>query len=137
MSDFADHLMPKEDRGPYSFDVKVGYYVLEGPDLPGRDPHDPVRWTNSTDEAMQYCRLMNRAYKLGKKDTAAHGWREIGSAPRDGTRVLGFDPMRGIAVCHCEPIGKWYPSDEAAEFDGFFQPTLWQPLPPLPDAKGG
>jgi len=66
------------------------------------------------------------------------GWRGIESAPRDGTRVLGFDPAqgRGVAICHLEyGSKKWYPSDEAAKFDGFFQPTHWQPLPTAPEVK--
>jgi hypothetical protein len=62
------------------------------------------------------------------------GWRDISTAPRDGTRVLVYNVMTGpysseyrdgewpLVGWHKPiPNGIWYPV-----------PTLWQPLPPPP-----
>ena len=57
-------------------------------------------------------------------------WQPIETAPRDGTRVLTYDSVRGFRdlMKWNMKTGDW--RDDAGEF--FLQPTHWQPLPAPP-----
>jgi hypothetical protein len=62
------------------------------------------------------------------------GWRDIESAPKDGTRVLVFSPLdKAIFACGFEngmwQTGVWRANNNAG------QPTHWMPLPTPPEAK--
>jgi Lar family restriction alleviation protein len=59
------------------------------------------------------------------------GWRPISEAPRDGTRVMVFDPtLNGGFVCTARFWeGHWW--GHSIGLDEMF-PTKWQPLPPPP-----
>lgn len=57
----------------------------------------------------------------------AMGWRDIESAPRDGTRVLLAIGGGNVA------IGKWTDGDAANPATA----THWQPLPSPPEKAGG
>jgi hypothetical protein len=61
----------------------------------------------------------------------APGWRPISEAPRDGTRVMVFDPtLNGGFVCTARFWeGHWW--GHSIGLDEMF-PTKWQPLPPPP-----
>lgn len=59
-----------------------------------------------------------------------NGWMPIESAPRDGTRVLTFDP--GFIGIHLD----WFDRQDAVS--GWLgEPTHWRPLPPPPAGGGG
>ena len=63
-------------------------------------------------------------------------WMPIETAPKDGTRILGFEPIEnGIAIVHFAHRDRWYPSDEAERYDGCFSPSHWMPLPPAPSTS--
>jgi hypothetical protein len=73
-------------------------------------------------------------------------WRDISTAPRDGTWILLFDPkMEMPASLGCyerwedrDDKGRFKPGGWAmAEWDGLpssCEPTHWQPLPAPPEA---
>lgn len=89
-------------------------------------------------------RLQSLSYQL------TGGWRDIESAPKDGTRVLLAEPIEGGFEMS---VGWWRPyindSSDAGWMDGTVQswayeentilhPTHWQPLPsPPPPLPGG
>ena len=62
-------------------------------------------------------------------------WRPIDTAPRDGTRILVFDPNYSgrIAACEFDSYNKWIERghDYASEVWGLgeMKPTHWAPLP--------
>ena len=70
------------------------------------------------------------------------GWRDIESAPKDGTRIILFGTMQGSSVPG-EEFGHWFSSSNRENggwwvvFAMPFKPTHWRPrhLPPL--ASGG
>ncbi len=73
-------------------------------------------------------------------DCPTQGWQPIESAPKDGTRVLGFVGRWVIvrwAVRFSEHYGDtsggWYDG----EIDGRAFPTHWMPLPAPPAEQGG
>jgi hypothetical protein len=64
------------------------------------------------------------------------GWQPIESAPRDGTRILGWNKWDGVLVYEPYRYGSngqfegWRsPLDHEDTFDF---PTHWQPLPSTP-----
>jgi hypothetical protein len=72
-------------------------------------------------------------------------WKDIGSAPRDGTEILLWlgEPWSTIEKARWyKPWGNWQcgiiPSDPAREeYHGIggLVPTLWQPLPEPPQCS--
>lgn len=71
------------------------------------------------------------------------GWRDIATAPKDGSEILGYDDEfgRSFACSPSQPIfwaeslydvKEWVISDEAHHS---FNPTLWMPLPPTPSGE--
>lgn len=80
------------------------------------------------------------------KEDVGTGWRDIESAPRDGSEILVFEAtptgpfMRvGYWEEHGEDIDTGRPSSGWSEADdgyvGFINPTHWMPLP-APPTKG-
>ena len=66
-------------------------------------------------------------------------WQPIETAPRDGTRVLVFDPMHGQRVAQLmasleDRDEQWiYARTTGREAIAFLcRPTHWRPLPPPP-----
>jgi len=67
-------------------------------------------------------------------------WQSIETAPRDGTRILGFGGGMGqIAnvISYNERVGCWdtpYDTldDRDEEENGYIRPTHWMPLPAPP-----
>lgn len=81
------------------------------------------------------------------KQPDAPGWRDIATAPRDGTRILatggGLD-SEIEAVSYNASVGCWDTplvvlDDRDDDSEGYNRPTHWQPLPPPPsaDSLGG
>ena len=70
------------------------------------------------------------------------GWRDIESAPKDGTRIILFGTMQGSSVPG-EEFGNWFASSNRKNggwwvvFAMPFKPTHWRPLPLPPLASGG
>ena len=71
-------------------------------------------------------------------------WRDISSAPKDGTRIIIYDPRYG-------PLeGLWNEPDDYRGMSGnidwhdwlgidgeIYEPTHWQPLPAPPEQENG
>lgn len=79
-------------------------------------------------------------------------WRDIATAPRDGTPFLTFsadanaEPQEGVGGTKSTPVlvMAWlctdrhpYPVDEHGDWHDFhcYEPTNWMPLPEPPEAK--
>jgi transglutaminase-like putative cysteine protease len=60
------------------------------------------------------------------------GWRDISTAPKDGTPILitasGVNP---VVAFQSDVMPKWWLNPTGIEVD-WFAPTSWQPLPPPP-----
>lgn len=101
------------------------------------EPLDEFNWNSAVGKSIKRARSAAKALEALKShpvSVAWEQWRPIGEA--DGSRCIGFDTHRGVAICHLEKSsGKWYPSDEAEKFDGFFQPTHFMPLPQPPSEE--
>ena len=54
------------------------------------------------------------------------GWQDTDSAPKDGTRVLIFEPGKPIAIASYNPTS-W-------QWSNRYRPTLWMPLPAGPSS---
>ncbi len=69
--------------------------------------------------------------KKDKSDLSALLWRDIGTAPKDGTHFLAFEKGYGIHDC------RWDKSHDGGS-GGFrtphhgWRPTHWMPLPKEP-----
>lgn len=63
----------------------------------------------------------------------APSWRPISEAPKDGTEVITYCPIRGEwsrqITLNLFAAGRWIRSDSD------HQPTLFLPLPPLPTER--
>lgn len=75
------------------------------------------------------------------------GWRDISTAPKDGTWFLGYTPRRVHGWPWLKSEGaiisfRWWGEHEGdkipwfSNMDGFPQPTHWMPLPPAPEKEG-
>ena len=66
---------------------------------------------------------------MSKQNT---GWRDISTAPKDGTPILitasGVNP---VVAFQSDVMPKWWLNPTGIEVD-WFSPTSWQPLPPPP-----
>lgn len=81
-----------------------------------------------------------------KAQGACAGWLPIGSAPKDGTRIVGYAPRTyGHAYWACLRwqsfsdgsagwVGGSFASDPDGAFSAFVTPTHWLPLPVAPVA---
>lgn len=69
-------------------------------------------------------------------------WLDISSAPRDGTRVLGFVEGERVSVMiYCKtphvPLYGWHFTEGDPEDWDMVRPTHWMPLPDAPQHKEG
>lgn len=67
-------------------------------------------------------------------NTRLSGWRDIASAPRDGTSIVFWEPPKSPVVGYlsqCLGYG-W----QSIPGDKRYKPTLWMPLPPAPQGEG-
>lgn len=72
-------------------------------------------------------------------------WQPIETAPKDGSRILGFNPYaEGIVIYRWDsqthhkkprPLWKIECSLDQRWFSENRQPTHWMPLPPPPEGK--
>jgi hypothetical protein len=72
-------------------------------------------------------------------------WQPIETAPKDGTRVLGFSagewPDEQISTTRCTKAGEWIheccvESTIWGDYDhGRWEPTHWHPLPEPPQSQ--
>lgn len=77
------------------------------------------------------------------KALSESGWRDITTAPKDGTTILAYFPLDGLTGnwCRIVPVqfhgsnGWIFASRAASGFSRDYQPTHWQPLPTPPEAK--
>ena len=68
-------------------------------------------------------------------------WLPIESAPKDGTRIIGYSEEMGVDFIHWQDYGEKYPDAPVGWRDGFIRiyasdasdhPTHWQPFPEPP-----
>ena len=64
--------------------------------------------------------------------TTTQTWQTIESAPRDGTEIL---PLCFYRKKHHQIVSKFAPNGNFVSLPGRWQyePTHWQPLPPVPE----
>lgn len=88
---------------------------------------------------------LKRAEKAeAERDAAVGVWRDISTAPKDGTLVDLWIPRRRERAADCRFIkGGWrelsltpFDTMEWCSLEGYDQPTHWMPLPEPPTAKG-
>lgn len=63
-------------------------------------------------------------------------WQPIETAPRDGTRVLGWCNDKYVDICyieHKDSVGDVWMTDNCQDFGGWENPTHWMPLPDKPE----
>ena len=64
-------------------------------------------------------------------------WQPIETAPKDGTKILAFDPsLFGICLAIWYQ-GGWYVSEESQDGSGYEDMPIshWMPLPPPPEKE--
>lgn len=76
----------------------------------------------------------------GCYEAATPQWQPIETAPKDGTRIIGYDPHPNIGVRECfwfEWKKEWiYMEDIRAASDWIgLTPTRWRPRPEPPNRK--
>lgn len=94
------------------------------------------------ERADRICAAVNR------ESGAVSEWRDISTAPKDGTQILGLCSGK-VSVYkwdaqpfHKRPRPYWARTFHPVSYDLSWQPTHWQPFPPLPaspasgDGKG-
>ena len=62
-------------------------------------------------------------------------WQNIETAPKDGTRILGYGASVGVAsFVWCKTYGAWWsdPNDATEHDPEDHELTHWMPLPPFP-----
>jgi len=65
-------------------------------------------------------------------------WKDISTAPKDGTRILAPNLMeRSVTIGVWTELygGCWYDLT-VGHLNGYWKPTHWMPLPPPPAPKG-
>jgi hypothetical protein len=83
------------------------------------------------------------AAERARRESEPSGWRDIGKAPKDGTRIIGFadDGRYKWWSCTrwvnfpdggCGWIGESFTSKPENAWTSIVNPTHWQPLPPPP-----
>jgi hypothetical protein len=60
-------------------------------------------------------------------------WKTIDSAPKDGTRVLGYGPS-STGDYYIQTVYYWKDDWPIRWMHGYSRPTHWQPLPEPPKA---
>lgn len=66
-------------------------------------------------------------------------WQDIATAPKDGTRFIGWHPDGYVDFFHWQDFGSKYPDAPVGFRDGFIRvftdsegPYFWMPLPLTP-----
>ena len=96
------------------------------------------RLTLGTVIATDLARAAITAYEAAKTADGAVAWRDMSTAPRDGTRFLATGGGLGAdidIVSYSERVGCWNATnftldDTDHEPEGYNRPSRWQPLPP-------
>jgi hypothetical protein len=63
-------------------------------------------------------------------EPAAHDWRPMDTAPKDGSPVLSWDGHHYAVVAWSTRDLCWFVADD--QRDDWETPLFWQPLPPPP-----
>ena len=89
----------------------------------------------SPEEALEQKETWAQLQKALESDRGdARGWHSINSAPKDGTRILGFVPC---SPRHHQMVGSFAPNGNFLSWPGRwkYDPTHWMPLPPAPEEQ--
>jgi len=78
--------------------------------------------------------------RLLREEADSQGWRDIATAPRDGTYILGYRSNGDISRCRVIPrddceMWEFGNTSGAYEFYPRIRPTHWRPLPPPPQGR--
>jgi hypothetical protein len=99
------------------------------------------------DQAMRASTELVGEFSIAPAD-AQGVWRDISSAPRDGTRFIAYEPTYGVGSAFWQTITNGSYADEVETISGWRmngmlfregdidQPTHWMPLPAAPSQKG-
>ena len=62
-------------------------------------------------------------------------WKDIATAPKDGSEILFADKYGQIAICwwSSKNSTEGWSSESCCSFGGFEEPLIWDYLPELPD----
>lgn len=107
------------------------------------DARDCIRDEWLKERAVQSEYLPPVDYAISCLSHPAQGWREMDSAPKDGTSILAAHNQAAIVVYWQEDNtidGRPGWADGEGDLDGLFYTYpvfVWQPLPPLPSAPAG
>jgi len=63
------------------------------------------------------------------------GWQPIDTAPKDGTRVLLYDPYNGVGDGYYCNIRWWHYECGDDWYSEEWNPTHWMPLPTTPKGE--
>lgn len=80
--------------------------------------------------------------RLLREEADSQGWRDIATAPRDGTYILGYRANGEIARCRVIPrddCEMWEFGNTSGAYELYprIRPTHWRPLPPPPQGREG
>lgn len=80
------------------------------------------------------CDSLTRHRQQAERDTLARmEWRDIESAPKDGTRFLAWCPYVGRVIMRIDGVHReTWAIDPSGRLG--CNPTKWMPLPPAPEA---
>lgn len=73
--------------------------------------------------------------------TPSSGWQPISTAPKDGTRIIGWCGSEGYEyadICYWEQkpnVGEVWMTDSCADYGGYETPAYWMPLPLAPQGE--
>lgn len=84
-------------------------------------------------EGHGYYQRAEAALALADRLEAREGWRDIASAPKDGTRVLLAHASAAFDGWWDDGEGAWVDGETDNDGDYIaYRPSHWMPLPPLP-----
>lgn len=77
------------------------------------------------------------AFEIAQSTALTSGWQTIDSAPKDGKKVLLYDPYRGIGDGYFCNLRWWFYECGDDWYSEECNPTHWMPLPTPPTTNEG
>ena len=76
-------------------------------------------------------------YLAAPPTAQAEGWRDIATAPKDGTEILGYTEEVGALVLYWDSMTGEMDHWSDGMSVSYWKPTQWMPLPPAPGPAHG